>query len=77
MSYCQKGMFLESGKGLAITLHPGECNPAPPLPPSSSPALTNNLVHNNQTPFPSRQPLDSAVSFNRKQIILSKLDLKI
>lgn len=55
VSFCQKGMYLESGKALAITLHPGECNPAPP--PSST--LTNSLINNNQTPFPSRQPLDS------------------
>lgn len=51
-------MYLESGKGIAITLHPGDCNPASTLP--LSPTVTNSLI--NPGPFPARQPIDSAVS---------------
>ena len=47
MSFCQKGLFLESGKGFTVTLHPGECNPPPPPPP---PLNTNSLLNPSALP---------------------------
>lgn len=60
MSYChQKGLFLDSSKGIPITLHPGECNPPPPPPP---PQLTNSLINNpNTLPFHNRPALELTV----------------
>lgn len=62
VSFCHKGLFLESGKGVTITLHPGECSPPPPPLPPSPPQLNgNSLLNPNSPAFLNRPALETQV----------------